>query len=88
VCFVEITGKAGRQTNEPSQHQVMYITKKWPVRIPQCGGIASKILNWTGFPRVYNTGMEESATVESLVASCTSGARQFRSGSHFLRRYP
>jgi hypothetical protein len=42
--------------------------------VPQCGETASKILNWTSFPRVYNTGMEESATGESLVASCTGGA--------------
>jgi hypothetical protein len=52
----------------------MCITKKLAAPIPQCGGIASKFLNWTGFPRVYNTGMEESATGESLVASCTGGA--------------
>jgi hypothetical protein len=73
VCFVEMPKK--REGRRNPQLQVMCITKKWAVPIPQCGGIASKILNWTGFPRVYNTGMEESATGESLVASCTVGAR-------------
>jgi hypothetical protein len=73
VCFVETPEK--RKADENPQLQVTRITKKWAVPIPQCGGIASKILNWTGFPRVYNTGMEQSATRQSLVASCTGGAR-------------